>query len=131
MITAKIKVCGVAERFPLVSLRDKRRSLNRAVLTHPDQLATHILKTTTTGEDLRVTRLKCNSGVNSGTGATTDRNGPFSVVSYGHIVFSSKIYSPSYVSIKRMGSVPKNSVPSQHSRQWNKYQTEQPFLSLV
>ena len=44
--------------------RDKRRALNRAVLTHPDQLATHILKTrsTTTGED-RVTRLSCNSGV--------------------------------------------------------------------
>ena len=36
----------------------------RAVLTHPDQLATHILKTTTTGEDLRVTRVTCNSGVN-------------------------------------------------------------------
>ena len=36
----------------------------QAVLTHPDQLATHILKTTTTGEDLRVTRLTCNSGVN-------------------------------------------------------------------
>ena len=30
----------------------------------PDQLATHILKTATTGEDLRVTRLTCNSGVN-------------------------------------------------------------------
>ena len=28
------------------------------------QLATHILKTTTTGKDLRVTRLTCNSGVN-------------------------------------------------------------------
>ena len=41
-----------------------KRSLNRAVLTHPDQLATHILETTTTGEDLRVTRLTCNSGVN-------------------------------------------------------------------
>ena len=30
----------------------------------PDQLATHILKTATTGEDLRVTRLTCNSDVN-------------------------------------------------------------------
>ena len=30
----------------------------------PDQPATHILKTTTTGEDHRVTRLTCNSGVN-------------------------------------------------------------------
>ena len=36
----------------------------RAVLTHPDQLAIHILKTTTSGDDLRVTRLTCNSGVN-------------------------------------------------------------------
>ena len=36
----------------------------RAVLTHPDQLATHILKTTTIGEDLSVTRLTCNSGIN-------------------------------------------------------------------
>ena len=36
----------------------------RAVLTHPDQLAIHILKTATTGEDLSVTRLACNSGVN-------------------------------------------------------------------
>ena len=41
-----------------------------------------------------------------------------------------KIYSPSNVSIKRMGSVPKNSVPSQYS-QSNKYKTEQPFLSGV
>ena len=40
--------------------RDKRRAPNRAVLTHPDQLAVHILKITTTAEDLRVT---CNSGV--------------------------------------------------------------------
>ena len=36
----------------------------RAVLTHPNQLAIHILKITTIGEDLRVTRLTCNSGVN-------------------------------------------------------------------
>ena len=42
----------------------KKRSLNRAVLTHPDQLAIHNLKTTTTGEGRRVTRLTCNSGVN-------------------------------------------------------------------
>ena len=37
----------------------------RAVLTHPVQLAIHSLKITTTGEeDLRVTRLKCKSDVN-------------------------------------------------------------------
>ena len=36
----------------------------RVVLTHPDQLAMHILKITTSGEHLRVTRLTCNSGVN-------------------------------------------------------------------
>ena len=39
-----------------------------------------------------------------------------------------KIYSPSNVSIKRKGSVPKNSAPSQYSRQSNKYKTEQTFL---
>ena len=38
----------------------------RAVLTYPDQLAIHILKPTTTGEDLGITRLTCNSGVNFG-----------------------------------------------------------------
>ena len=71
-----------------------------------------------------------------GTGATADRNGPFSVVSYGHNFFSSEsgfpeIYSPLNVSIKRIGSVPKNSVPSQPSHQSNKYKTEQSFLSGV
>ena len=65
MITAKINVCWVAKLFPQkVSLnRDKRRALIRAVPNHPDLLATHILETTTTGEDLRVTRLISNSGV--------------------------------------------------------------------
>ena len=64
MITTKINVCRVAKRFPQkVSLRDKRTALNRVVLNHPDQLATPILETTTTGEDLRVTLLTCNSGV--------------------------------------------------------------------
>ena len=84
MITAKINVCVVAKRFPQkVSLRDKRRALNRAVLNHPDQLATNTLKTTATGEDLHVTRLTCNSGVNP----TAYRNDPLSVVGYGHNVF--------------------------------------------
>ena len=64
MITPKINVCGVAKRFPQkVSLTDKRGVLNGAVLNHPDQLATNILETYNTGEDLRVTRLTCNSGV--------------------------------------------------------------------
>ena len=39
-----------------------------------------------------------------------------------------KIYLPRNISIKRMSSVPQNSVPSQHSRQSNKYKTEQPFF---
>ena len=42
-----------------------------------------------------------------------------------------KIYSPLNVSIKWIGSVPKNSVPSQHSHQSNKYKTEQSFLSGI
>ena len=69
----------------------------------------------------------------SGTGLTADRNDPLSVVSY--VTMSSglnlnflKIYSPSKISIKQMGSVPKNLVPSQHSCQLNTYKTEQPFL---
>ena len=40
-----------------------------------------------------------------------------------------KIYSQSNVSIKWMDSVPKNSVPSEHTRQSKKYKTEKPFLS--
>ena len=63
MITAKINVCVVAKHFPQVSLRDKRRGLNRAVLNYPDQLATRVLETTTTCEGLHVTRLTCNSNV--------------------------------------------------------------------
>ena len=63
IITAKINVCGVAKRFPQ-KVRDKGRALNKTVLNHPDQLATYISETTTTSEDLRVTRLTCNSGVN-------------------------------------------------------------------
>ena len=61
-VTAKVKVCGVAERSPL-KVRDKRRSLNRAVLTHPDELSTHILEITTAAENFRLTRLSCNSSV--------------------------------------------------------------------
>ena len=45
---------------------EKKEVSERAVLTHPDQLATRILKITTTGEDLRVTRVTCSSGVNFG-----------------------------------------------------------------
>ena len=67
----------------------------------------------------------------SSTGPTADRNGPLGVVSYDHNVFSSELYSPSNVSIKRMGSVPKNSVPSEHSRQSNTQKTEQSFVSGV
>ena len=60
----EVDVCGVAKHCPQkVSLRDKGRSLNRAVLKYHVQLATHILETTTTGEDLHVTGLTCDSGV--------------------------------------------------------------------
>ena len=37
--------------------------MNRTVLTQPDQLTTYTLETTSTNEDLRVTRLTCNRGV--------------------------------------------------------------------
>ena len=53
---------GHPKRSPQ-QVRDKWRALNRAILNHPDQLATHILKPTT-GKDLPVTRLMCNGGVN-------------------------------------------------------------------
>ena len=44
MITVKIDVCGVAKLFLWkVSLRDKQRALNRAVLKHPDQFASKTL----------------------------------------------------------------------------------------
>ena len=67
---------------------------------------------------------------------TIDCNGPFSVVSYGNNFFLSEceflnINSPLIVSIKQMGSVPKNSVPSQHLHQLNKNKTEPPFSSGV
>ena len=69
----------------------------------------------------------------SGTGPIADRNGPLSVVGYGHNVFSSeseflKIYSSSNVSIKQMGSLRRYSVPSQHLRQSKTYKIEQPLL---
>ena len=104
-------------------------------MTHPEQLATHILKTDTTGEDLRVTRHATVVSI-SGTSATADRKAR-SVYS-AMVTISSclnlnllKIYSPSNVSVKRMDSVPKNSVPSQHSRRSNKYKIEQPLLSGI
>ena len=60
MITAKINVCGVAKRFPQkVSLRDKRRALNRTVMNHHDQLATHVLEITTTGEAIGLQEQWC------------------------------------------------------------------------
>ena len=65
MVTAKINVCGAATSFTQkFSLRGKGRALNRAVLNDPDQLGTRIFETTITGEDLRVSRLTCYSGVN-------------------------------------------------------------------
>ena len=51
------------QKAPHVSLEIKEVS-ERVVLIHPDQLTIHILKTTTIGEDLCVTRLTCNNGVN-------------------------------------------------------------------
>ena len=45
-------------------VRDKQRALNRMVLNYPDQLTTHILETTTTNDDVHVTILTCNDGVN-------------------------------------------------------------------
>ena len=69
---------------------------------------------------------------------TADRNGPFSVVRYGHSFFSSESefpeISPSNISIEQKGSVPKKkkkSVPSQHSRLSNKHNTEQPLFLLL
>ena len=41
-----------------------------------------------------------------------------------------KVCSPSNVSIKRVGSVPKNSLPSQHSRQSKTCKTEQQFFFI-
>ena len=70
----------------------------------------------------------------SGTGPIADRSrpSPFNVIGYGHDVFSSESefpekFSSSQVSIKRMGSVPINSAPSQHLRQSKTYKLEQPL----
>ena len=132
-----ISVCGVAERSP-ETIRDKCRALNRADLNHPDQLATHILETSTTGEDLRVTRLTGNSGVSFRSRSDCWSQLPIQcgrlrsqslldwVWIYPEILF---IIECQY--IKRMRSFPTNSVPSQHSRQSGTYKTEQPFLSNV
>ena len=65
------------------------------------------------------------------TGTTADRNGPFRVFSYGHDFLSSESeLSENLFAIKRMGSVPKNSVPSQHSHQSSKYKTEQLCINV-
>ena len=67
----------------------------------------------------------------SGTGTTADRNGPFSVFSYGHDFLSSECeLSENLFTIKRMGSVPKISVPSEHSHQSSKYKTEQLCINV-
>ena len=112
-------------------VRDKRWAPNRAVLNHPDQLATHILETTTTDKVP-----SCNQNLQQWC-QFKDRNIPLNV-ERAIIPMSSrlnlnfrKIYLSSNVSIKRMGNVPKNSVSSQHSRQSKTYKTEQPYLSGV
>ena len=140
MITAKINICGVAKRFPQkVSLRDKRRALNRAVLNYPDQLATYSLETTTTGKDLRVTRLTCNGGVNFRNRSDCWSQCPsqtsqlFSQCLFIGVSLKKYIYYSSNINIniKRIGSVPKNVVPSQRLRQSKTHKTEPPFLSRV
>ena len=60
-ITAKVNVCGVEKRSQQ-KVRENLRALKRAVLNHPDHLATHIMETITAGEVPSVTR-SCNSGV--------------------------------------------------------------------
>ena len=54
-------------------------------LIHPYQFTTHILKTATTGEDFCATVVSI-----SGTDATADRNGPFSVRKNDQNFFSSE-----------------------------------------
>ena len=100
-----------------------------------DQLATHFLKTTTTGERLRVTRLTCNSGVNFRNRYDCWSQRPIQCIQLWSqillvwIWISWKFIHHQMSESKQMGSVPKNSVSSQHSCQSNKYKTEQPFLS--
>ena len=118
-------------------VRDKRRTPNRAVVNHTDQLATHILETTTTGKDLRVTRLTCNNGVNFRNRSNCWSQWPFHSsrlcsrclivwiwISWKFIHHRMSVSNRWFLSLK-------NSLPSQHSRQSNKYKTEQPILSGV
>ena len=88
----KVNVCGVAKQSPQM-VRDKQRALNRVVLNHSDQLATHILETMTTGEvpSCIVTR---KHSVVSIYGPITDCNSPLNVVSNSHNVFSSESEFP-------------------------------------
>ena len=114
---------GNPKRCPQ-KVRDKWRALNKAVLNNLDQLTIHILETTNTGEDLRVTRLISNSGVSfrnrSEFWIAIVLSMLTVVVTMSYLRLNlnfRKIYSSSNVSIKRMVSVPENSIPSQHSRQ--------------
>ena len=62
MTTVKVNVCGVAEHSPQ-KVGDKAGLSTGVVQTQPNQLATHMLETTTIGKHLYVNRLTCNSGV--------------------------------------------------------------------
>ena len=96
-----------------------------------------ILETATTGKNLRVTWLTCNSGVIPGTGATAGRNGPISVVDFGHNVFCLNVDFLKF--IHRRISVSNGRVLFQKFSSFSAYtsiknvgcKTEQPFLSGV
>ena len=94
----------------------------------PDQLATHILKITTTGKDLCIPRLTCKLQQWS-----QFQEPVWLLITMAHSVYSIMVAISSCLNVsnKRIGSVPKNLVPSQHLRQSNKSKTEQPFLSSV
>ena len=103
----------------------------------PPQSIRHTLKTTATDEDLRVTRLTFNSGVNFRNRYDCWSQRPIQCIQLWSqillvwIWISWKFIHHQMSESKQMGSVPKNSVSSQHSCQSNKYKTEQPFLSGV
>ena len=65
------------------------------------------------------------------TGTTADRNGPFSVFSYGHDFLSSECELSENLFTIECQYQTDGFCPSKHSHQSSKYKTEQPFISDV
>ena len=129
IITAKVNVCRVPKRFP-----QEVRGLSTGRSEHPDQLAPHILQTTTTGEDLRVSKLTRNSGFNFRNRSDSWSKWPSQCsrlwsqyllvwvwISWKCIHYRMSVSNGWVLPLK------KKSVLSHHSRPSKTYKTEKPF----